>query len=227
MSRKKLLLSIFLTAALVSAGVVLPSIKRAEHPEAQEHPKKQMTQKPKLPSENTALTRVSSLADLQYLGFESLEYFFSSVQIEDLKEQLAAYLQETGKTENFSVTFLADETSYPTSGETILSFALSDGSTLPVTCQTATGNFTFGEEHWQMDPEHSLIPRIYARQTDDSLPAVTTEEIEFLQEGGYADTKSNVDKHTGSSMEKDAANHNEALDESENEIEIDTEEAQP
>lgn len=227
MSRKKLLLSIFLTAALVSAGIVLPSIKRAEHPKAQEHPKHQMAQKTKIPSENTALTRVSSPADLQYLGFESLEYFFSSVQIEDLKEQLAAYLQETGKTETASVTFLADETSYPTSGETILTFALSDGRTLLVTCQTATGNFTFGEEHWQMNPEHSLIPRIYARQTDDSLPAVTTEEIEFMQEGGYADTKSNADKYPGSSTEKDAANHNEVLDESENEIEIDTEEAQP
>lgn len=32
--------------------------------------------------------------------------------------------------------------------------------------------------------------RIYARQTDNSLPAVTTEEIETMQEGGYADTES-------------------------------------
>ena len=32
--------------------------------------------------------------------------------------------------------------------------------------------------------------RIYARQTDNSLPAVTTEEIETMQEGGYEDTES-------------------------------------
>ena len=33
--------------------------------------------------------------------------------------------------------------------------------------------------------------RIYTRQTDDSLPSVTTEEIEAMQEGGYADTENN------------------------------------
>lgn len=133
---------------------------------------------------------ISSLSGIQYLGFEDLETFLPFVQIEDLKTQLASYLQEAGYTDISSVIFLVDETSYPSNGQTLFQFALSNGSKLPVTCLTADGTFTFGEKKQQIDSSGTSDTRIYARQTDNSLPTVTTEEIETMQEGGYADTES-------------------------------------
>ncbi len=199
MSRKKLFLSIVLMAALVSVGIVLPSMTRTEQKGTQKTEKTTGTLKTKTPTavQAPSVNDTAVLPELQYLGFEYLDTFFSSAQTEDLKEQLAAYLQETGHPGISSVTFLVDETTYPTSGETLLSFELSDGSTLPVTCLTATGTFLIGEERLQFYPEHSLSPRVYPRETDDSLPVVTTEEIESRQEGGYADTKNDIDGHTG------------------------------
>ena len=55
------------------------------------------------------MTPRSSLSGLQYLGFEDLETFLALIQIEDLKTQLAYYLQETGYINIASVTFLADD----------------------------------------------------------------------------------------------------------------------
>ena len=135
---------------------------------------------------------ISSLSGIQYLGFEDLETFLPFVQIEDLKTQLASYLQEAGYTDISSVIFLVDETSYPSNGETLFQFSLSDGSKLPVTCLTADGTFSFGEEKRQIPSSDTAYTHIYTRQTDDSLPSVTTEEIEAMQEGGYADTESDV-----------------------------------
>ena len=119
-----------------------------------------------------------------------METFLPFVQIEDLKTQLASYLQEASYTDLSSVTFLVDETSYPSNGQTLFQFALSNGSKLPVTCLTADGTFTFGEKNQQIDSSGTSDTHIYARQTDNSLPTVTTEEIETMQEGGYADTES-------------------------------------
>lgn len=226
MSRKKLFLSIFLMAFLVSAGIILPTMTRAERQDKQTPVKQKTT--PKTSTDMSPASKTPDLIELQYLDFEYLENFFSHVQTEDLKDQLASYLQETGQTDISSITFLADETTYPTGGETILSFALSDSSTLPVTCQTTTGTFTFGEEKRQLYPEHSLAPRVYTRQTDDSLPAVTTEEIESMQEGGYADTKSDADEPTGGLTDIPNADHTEKSDEgTEDHMEINAEEAQP
>ena len=195
MSRKKLILSILLMAALVSAGMILPAMHReqtAEQPEGKKQvPAAGKTKKPS-PRKETC-----SLSGLQYLGFEDLETFLAFIQIEDLKTQITSYLQEAGYTGITSVTFLADETSYPSNGETLFQFSLSDGSKIPVTCLTADGTFTFGEENQQTSSSDTAYTRIYTRQTDDTLPAVTTEEIEAMQEGGYADTE-NTDSNTAS-----------------------------
>lgn len=176
-------------AALVSVGMILPSMHRnqtAEQPARKKQiPATGKTTKPSPIKEN------SSLSGLQYLGFEDLETFLALIQIEDLKTQMVSYLQDTGYRNITSVTFLVDETSYPSNGETLFQFSLSDGSKLPVTCLTADGTFTFGEEERQISSSENAYTRIYTRQTDNSLPAVTTKEIESMQEGGYADTENN------------------------------------
>lgn len=189
MSRKKLILSIFLMAALVSVGIILPAMHRnqtAEQPTRKKQvPATGKTTKPSPIKEN------SSLSGLQYLGFEDLETFLALIQIEDLKTQMVSYLQDTGYRNITSVTFLVDETRYPSDGETLFQFSLSDGSKLPMTCLTVDGTFTFGEEERQISSSENAYTRIYTRQTDNSLPAVTTKEIEAMQEGGYADTENN------------------------------------
>ena len=195
MSRKKFILSIFLMAALVSVGIILPAMHRNQT-EGQPARKKSLPAAGKT-TKPAPIKEESSLSGLQYLGFENLETFLPLIQIEDLKTQLASYLQETGYINIASVTFLADETTYPSNGETLFQFSLSDGSKLPVTCLTADGTFTFGEENQQTSTSDTAYTRIYTRQTDDTLPAVTTEEIEAMQEGGYADTE-NTDSNTTS-----------------------------
>ena len=195
MSRKKLILSILLMAVLVSVGIILPAMHRNQT-EGQPERKKSLPATGKT-TKPTPIKEASSLAGLQYLGFEDLETFLPLIQIEDLKTQLAYYLQETGYINIASVTFLADETTYPSNGETLFQFSLSDGSKLPVTCLIADGTFTFGEENQQTSSSDTAYTRIYTRQIDDTLPAVTTEEIEAMQEGGYADTE-NTDSNTAS-----------------------------
>ena len=195
MSRKKLILSIFLMAALVSVGIILPAMHRDQTSRKPEGKKPiSTTEKTRKPAPTK---EVSSLSGLQYLGFEDLETFLPLIQIEDLKAQMASYLQEAGYINITSITFLVDETTYPFNGETLFQFSLSDGSKLPVTCLTADGTFTFGEENQQTSSSDTAYTRIYTRQTDDTLPAVTTEEIEAMQEGGYADTESS---DTGNSV---------------------------
>jgi len=216
MSRKKLILSILLMAALVSAGMILPAMHReqtAEQPEGKKQvPAAGKTKKPS-PRKETC-----SLSGLQYLGFEDLETFLAFIQIEDLKTQITSYLQEAGYTGITSVTFLADETSYPSNGETLFQFSLSDGSKLPVTCLTADGTFTFGEENQQTSSSDTAYTRIYTRQTDDTLPAVTTEEIEAMQEGGYADTE-NTDSNTASDSAVSGNQNDGTINHSENNTE--------
>lgn len=199
MSRKKIILSIFLMATLVSVGIILPAMHRnqtAEQPTRKKQvPATGKTTKPSPIKEN------SSLSGLQYLGFEDLETFLALIQIEDLKTQMVSYLQDTGYRNITSVTFLVDETSYPSNGKTLFQFSLSDGSKLPVTCLTVDGTFTFGEEERQISSSENAYTRIYTRQTDNSLPAITTEDIESMQEGGYADTESTDGNTTSDSTE--------------------------
>lgn len=199
MSRKKLIFSVLLMAALVSVGIVLPSMHRSQT--TRQPTKRKPTSSVEKPAIPSPINGISSLSGIQYLGFEDLETFLPFVQIEDLKTQLAFYLQESGYTDLSSVTFLVDETSYPSNGETLFQFSLSDGSKLPVTCLTVDGTFTFGENNQQIDSSGMSDIRIYARQTDNSLPAVTTEEIETMQEGGYADTESTSGNTTSDSTE--------------------------
>ena len=195
MSRKKLILSILLMAVLVSVGIILPAM---HHDQTEEQPakKKPVPTTGKTPKPSP-IKGTSSLSGLQYLGFEDLETFLPLIQIEDLKTQMVSYLQDTGYRNITSVTFVVDETSYPSNGEILFQFALSDGSRIPVTCLTADGTFTFGEEERQISSLENVYSRIYTRQTDDSLPSVTTEDIEAMQEGGYADTE-NTDSNTAS-----------------------------
>lgn len=105
MSRKKLILSIFLMAALVSVGIILPALHRdqdSRKPKGKNPiPTRENTKKP------SPIKEVSSLPELQYLGFEDLETFLPLIQIEDLKAQMASYLQEAGYINITSVTFLA------------------------------------------------------------------------------------------------------------------------
>lgn len=188
MSRKKLIFSVLLMAALVSVGIVLPSMHRSQT--TRQLTKRKPTSSVEKPAIPSPINEVSSLSGIHYLGFEDLETFLALIQIEDLKTQMVSYLQDTGYKNITSVTFLVDETSYPSNGQTLFQFALSDGSKLPVTCLTADGTFTFGEKNQQIGSSGTSDTRIYARQTDNSLPTVTTEEIETMQEGGYADMES-------------------------------------
>ena len=52
------------------------------------------------------------------------------------------------------------------------------------TYHTPTGVFLFGEDGVQVSADTT----VYEKQTDDSLPSLTSQDIEHLQEGGYPDT---------------------------------------
>lgn len=184
MSRKKLILSILLMIGMIVSGIVLPALWKAEK-------QKHHTADPKQPAKEiqTEGADTVSLPTLKYVAFEELQ-FFADTQINELKQQFSLYLKETGKTDITSVTFLPEQTTYPEGNDIMLTFALSDNTTLPVTCSTSTGAFLFGEEKLQIS-ENTIT---YERETDDKLPAVTTEEIESMQEGGFADTPNDIEE---------------------------------
>ena len=168
MSRKKLILSILLMIGMIVAGIVLPALWKAEKQKNHTADKKQPAKEIQTEEEDTA-----SLPTLKYVAFEELQAFFADTQINELKQQFSLYLKEAGKTDITSVTFLPEQTTYPEGNDIMLTFALSDNTTLPVTCSTSTGAFLFGEEKLQIS-ENTIT---YERETDQKLPAVTTEEI--------------------------------------------------
>lgn len=182
MSRKKLILSILLMIGMIVAGIVLPALWKAEKQKNHTADPKQHAKEIQTEGADTV-----SLPTLKYVAFEELQ-FFADTQINELKQQFSLYLKETGKTDITSVTFLPEQTTYPEGNDIMLTFALSDNTTLPVTCSTSTGAFLFGEEKLQIS-ENTIT---YERETDQKLPAVTTEEIESLQEGGFADTPNDI-----------------------------------
>ena len=184
MSRKQVILSIFLMIGLILIGMVLPTLRKMEKQNPDTSNESSHTSSPE---EKTPVSE-QTIPVLEYIGFDELEDFFSDSQIEDLKEQFPSYLEQTWQTTVSSVEFLPEETSYPDKDTTVFQFSLSDDSLLPVTYSTSTGAFFFGEEKLQV----SNNSRIYSRQTDDNLDAVTTEEIESRQEGGYADTSDDI-----------------------------------
>lgn len=185
MSRKKVILSIVLMIALVPLGIVLPAIWKMEKQDLEKSAESTYTAtKEKEPS--TAPSE--PVSDLEYISFDTLKEFFSGSQIADLKGQFPSYFEKTGQTDISSLEFLPDETSYPDKDSTLLLFALSEGTLLPVTYSTSSGAFFFGEEKLQVAADS----RTYPRQTDDTLESLTTEEIETRQEGGFADTTDDV-----------------------------------
>ena len=107
-----------------------------------------------------------------------------TTETNSLKGQFPVYLKEYVKKEQTSITFLPEKTSYPTETTVCLMFSLSDQDTLPVTYHTPTGVFLFGEDGVQVSADTT----VYEKQTDDSLPSLTSQDIEHLQEGGYPDT---------------------------------------
>lgn len=177
MSRKKVIFSIFLLAALVAAGIALPSYWRAEKQ------KKQVdNHKPPI-TETDIQDQTEETLELSYEGFDGLTAFFSNNRIDDLKSLFPVYFNDTGRTVT-TVTFLPEKTEYPDGGNTKLYFLLSDGTELPVTCSTSSGAFFFGEEQTRMQTKDSS----YERVTDDTLPSYSADDISSMQEGGYADT---------------------------------------
>lgn len=184
MSRKKVILSIFLMIALVLVGIVLPTIWKMEKHDSEKETESNQTS---IPEKETTVPE-KTVVQPEYIHFDALKEFFSENQIEDLKKQFPSYFDEIGQNGVSSVEFLPDETSYPEKDATLLQFFLPDGNKLSVTYSTSSGAFFFGEEKLQV----STAQRTYMRQTDDSLPPVTTEEIEARQEGGFADTTDDV-----------------------------------
>lgn len=189
MSRKKVILSIFLMIALILIGIVLPTIWKMEKLDSKKNKESTHTQ---ATDKETATAPTEPISALEYISFDMLKEFFSESQITDLKEQFPFYLEKSGQTDISSLEFLADETSYPDKDSTLLLFALSDATLLPVTYSTSSGAFFFGEEKLQVGTDN----RKYNRQTDDTLGTFTTEEIEARQEGGYADTTNDVIEDT-------------------------------
>ncbi len=142
MSRKKVILSIFLMIALVLVGIVLPAIWKMEKQDSEKSA--ESTHTTTTEKEPTTIPE-EIVSDLEYIGFDALKEFFSGSQIADLKEQFPSYFEKTGQTDISSLEFLPDETSYPDKGSTRLLFALSDDTLLPVTYSTSSGAFFFGD----------------------------------------------------------------------------------
>lgn len=120
---------------------------------------------------------------MDFLSFEELSQFFSSAQTASLKEQFPLYLTLIGRTDITSAEYLPDETGYPDTTTVELHFLLSDDSTLPVFYDTMTGAFSFGEERTVL----GTSGQTYEKTVDDTLPSVSSSEVEQRQEGGYAD----------------------------------------
>lgn len=178
MSRKKTILSIFLLILLVIVGIVLPTIWKHQNQQPE-------TEKDTDVSDGRDLSEKQSSDELEFLDFEKLSDFFPDKQIMDLKEQIPTYIEETKETDVKSITFLPDETTYPDKQTTNLVFQPSNGHAFSVTYSASNGVFLFGEEKLQISKD----TQAYEKETDHSLPSITTEEIEALQEGGFSDNK--------------------------------------
>ena len=116
------------------------------------------------------------------INFKTLEK--TSIHHIGVEEFFNKLYKEYVKKEQTSITFLPEKTSYPTETTVCLMFSLSDQDTLPVTYHTPTGVFLFGEDGVQVSADTT----VYEKQTDDSLPSLTSQDIEHLQEGGHPDT---------------------------------------
>lgn len=176
MSKLRVILAILLLIILVVIGIVLPSLWRSS--------KNTSEKQTDLASSNRDdLTPNEERSDLEYTGFEKLSSFFPDSVTADLKALFPVYLKNSGRDEIKSVTFLPDETTYPDNNTTRLFFQLSDSTRLPVQYIGDLGVLLFGDE----EAEFSTEQRSYEKQTDDTLPTVTTDQVETMQESGYDD----------------------------------------
>ncbi len=176
MSKLRVILAILLLIILVVIGIVLPSLWRSS--------KNTSEKQTDLASSNRDdLTPNEESSDLEYTEFEKLSSFFPDSVTADLKALFPVYLQNSGRIEIKSVTFLPDETTYPDNNTTRLFFQLSDSTRLPVQYIGDLGVLLFGDE----EAEFSTEQRSYEKQTDDTLPTVTTDQVETMQESGYDD----------------------------------------
>ena len=176
MSKLRVILAILLLIILVVIGIVLPSLWRSS--------KNTSEKQTDLASSNRDdLTPNEESSDLEYTEFEKLSSFFPDSVTTDLKALFPVYLQNSGRIEIKSVTFLPDETTYPDNNTTRLFFQLSDSTRLPVQYIGDLGVLLFGDE----EAEFSTEQRSYEKQTDDTLPTVTTDQVETMQESGYDD----------------------------------------
>ena len=176
MNRTKVILSIFLMLFLLLAGLVLPSFWKSQKKEASGN-------KGREPAKETTETN-SDTPMPEYLDFDALKAFFSDSQIASLKGQFPVYLKEYVKKEQTSITFLPEKTSYPTETNRLPDVFTFRSGYASGTYHTPTGVFLFGEDGVQVSADTT----VYEKQTDDSLPSLTSQDIEHLQEGGYPDT---------------------------------------
>ena len=176
MSRIKLILSILLMLFLLLVAIFLPSRLR----ERNETPDTNSQEETASQEESN---QPEKLTEMDFLSFEELSQFFSSAQTVSLKEQFPVYLTRTGRTDITSAEYLPDETGYPDTTTVELHFLLSDDGTLPVFYDTMTGAFSFGEERTVL----GTSGQTYEKPVLDTLPPVSSSEVEQRQEGGYAD----------------------------------------
>ena len=170
------ILSILLMLLLLLVAIFLPSKLR----ERNETPD---TKSPEETASQEESNQPKKLAEMDFLSFEELSQFFSSAQTASLKEQFPVYLTRIGRTDITSAEYLPDETGYPDTTTVELHFLLSDDSTLPVFYDTMTGAFSFGEERTVL----GTSGQTYEKPVVDTLPPVSSSEVEQRLEGGYAD----------------------------------------
>lgn len=115
----------------------------------------------------------------------------AETKITELKALFPQYLKKAGLDGITSISFLSDQSSYPSSKEVRLMFTLSDESTMPVSYDR-DGRFLFGEERTLLSDE----TKTYPKPADDKLPKLSPSDIEKMQEGGYPDTAKPVKPKT-------------------------------
>ena len=179
MNRPRVILANLLLIILVVIGIILPNLWKSGKNTSEK-------QAELASSDREDSTPNEEMTDFEYTGFEKLSPFFPYSITADLKALFPVYLQNSGRIEIKSVTFLPDETTYPDNNTTRLFFLLSDSTRLPVQYIGDLGVLLFGDEEAEFPTEQ----RSYEKQTDDSLPTVTTDQVENRQEGGYDDISS-------------------------------------
>ena len=89
------------------------------------------------------------------------------------------------KKEQTSITFLPEKTSYPTETTVCLMFFTFRSGYASGYLSHPDGCVFYLEK---TGVQVSADTTVYEKQTDDSLPSLTSQDIEHLQEGGYPDT---------------------------------------